>query len=160
MHTVTRQINTYEGTKVVEISQGGREICPSVPLRRILIKPEDLFNALCDVVIYHYCDVCRKAGSEDSESAKMLVQTGYMDDTDDAAKAYQKYEHMVLEYALDHLPNGFRKRYDYWGAVCVTDYDGENAPKTDTLYAGDSIGKIMLFDNFAALEAYTQERRY
>jgi hypothetical protein len=122
------------------------------------MKPEDLFNALCDVVIYHYCDVCRKAGSEDSESAKMLVQTGYMDDTDDAAKAYQKYEDMVLEYALDHLPNGFRKRHDYWGAVCVTDYDGENAPKTDTLYAGDAIGKIMLFDNFAALEAYTQER--
>jgi hypothetical protein len=88
----------------------------------------------------------------------MLVQTGYMDDTDDAAKAYQKYEHMVLEYALDHLPNGFRKRHDYWGAVCVTDYDGENAPKTDTLYAGDSIGKIMLFDNFAALEAYTHSR--
>ena len=27
MHTVTRQVNTFEGTKVVEISQGGIDYC-------------------------------------------------------------------------------------------------------------------------------------
>lgn len=116
------------------------------------------FNALCDVVIYHFCDCMRKSG----KSAKLLVKQGVMEDADDGEAAYTAYDEAVTEYMLDHLPDGFHRTYDYWGAPCIT--NASYTPKSDTdnpdgrvFAAGDTGGRIMFFDNFAALEEYTQD---
>lgn len=121
---------------------------------------KQLFNDLCHVVIYHFCDVCHKAGSERSRAAKRLVERGIMSDTGDGEGAYAKYEEMVVEYGLDalnaDLPENYHRGHDYWGAVCLMLPD-DSTKDTSLPFAGDSCGRIMLFANFDALGQYTKE---
>lgn len=114
-----------------------------------------LFTALCKVVIYHYCDVRYKHEAE--SAAGRLAQVGVLRDVEDAEAAYTRYEEMVVAYALEHLPPGYATRHDYWGAKCVTNDHEWRAPKTHTLYAGDAPGRIMFFDDFAALADYAAD---
>jgi len=121
------------------------------------------FNALCDVVIYHFCDLMHKAGDENSKSAKLLVEQNVMEDTENGEAAYTEYEELLVEHALAELPDGFSKTYDYWGAPCISNKQGWNAPKHDNpegdrvFFAGDST-RIMFFQNHEALVEYTTEK--
>ena len=117
-----------------------------------------LFNALCDLVIYHFADVLRpeKTGSRKfAASVKLLVDRGIITGQDDTGSAQERYEEMVCEYALERLPDSFHRAYDYWGAACISDKD---KGIKDGLYAGDSHGQIMFFDDFDALEEYTNDK--
>tara|TARA_Y100000034_G_C6706173_1_gene311701 strand:+ start:143 stop:517 length:375 start_codon:yes stop_codon:yes gene_type:complete len=118
---------------------------------------EQLFNALCDVVIYHFCDCMRTAGDENSKSAKLLVARGIIAETDDASAAYDAYQAMVVEYALDNLPDGYELSADYWGAKCIKRPD-QPTKDSSLPFAGSECGNIMWFDNYAALVAYTDEQ--
>lgn len=114
---------------------------------------EQLFTDLSHVVIYHYADVCYEAKAK--AAAKRLKRQGVITGLDDADTAYEKYEEMVIDYAKDNLSDDYDMTYDYWGAKCFTKQKGWNAPKTNTLYAGDSQGRIMFFDGVEALKEYT-----
>lgn len=105
------------------------------------------FTDLATIVIYHYCDCTYKPLA--IKAAKRLNV-----DPEDGEAAYERYENFVIEYALDRLPNGFHVRHDYWGAKIISNYTGERAPKTGC-FAGDNPGRIMLFEDFAALKEYT-----
>lgn len=113
---------------------------------------DQLFNDLANVVIYHYVDVRYEERAK--ESAKRLVEHG-VKNIDDINAAYEKYEDAVVDYALTFLPDGYDLTHDYWGAKCISNHKGWNAPKTGTLYAGDAYGQIMMFNNFDALVEYT-----
>jgi hypothetical protein len=114
-----------------------------------------LFDDLAVVVIYHFCDVRYKQRAE--QAARRLTCLKIINGLDDAETAYQKYEDAVVTYAKEHLPTNYDVRYDYYGAKVITNDHGWKAPKIG-LYAGDSPGRIMLFDNFVALQEYTEEK--
>lgn len=115
---------------------------------------EQLFTDLSHVVIYHYADMLYKEKAK--QAAKRLVKQGIITSLDDICAAYDQYEEMVIDYAKNHLPDDYDVTHDYWGAKCITNQKGWNAPKTNTLYAGDGQGQIMLFDGFQALKEYTE----
>lgn len=119
---------------------------------------EQHFTDLARVSIYHFCDV------EYEREAKLalsrlhgagVISSLVLEDVGE--EAYAKYEAMVVEYALDHLPKGYELRRDYWGAKIISNDHGWSSPKTG-LYAGDSMGRIMWFDSFAALKEYTERQ--
>ena len=117
-----------------------------------------LFDALCDLCIYHYCDLRRPktvGARKFAQSVRLLKQHGIIEDREDAGSVWERYDGMVEEYALDQLP-GHIARYDYWGAKIITNDTGWNSPKTG-LFAGDSAGHYMFFDSFEAMEQYANE---
>ena len=121
------------------------------------------FDALCKVVIYHFCDLMQTDGLNDA--VKLLIDQKVMEDEEDAEAAYTEYDELVCEYMLGHLPDGFSRRHDYWGAPCITNVQTWNAPKHDNpdnpngrvFAAGDST-RIMFFESFLAMQEYTQEK--
>lgn len=113
-----------------------------------------LFDDLCPVVIYHYCDVLYKKKAE--KALPRLLEKNIMDSMEDGDKAYEQYEKMVLAYVEDALPSRFKMRYDYWGAKVITDDTQRNAPKTG-YFAGDNCGRIMFFDGYSAMAEYTKD---
>ena len=122
---------------------------------------EKLFNALCKVVIYNFCDLCQNKGL--NEAIQLLIEQGVMRNNDDIESAYTRYDEFVVEHALVELPEGYSRRHDYWGAPCITNVTGWNAPKGDhpekeqrSFFAGDST-RIMFFADFAALQEYTED---
>lgn len=114
-----------------------------------------LFDDLAAVAIYHFSDLLYEKRAR--RAAKRLVSRGVINDLKDAEKAYGLYEEMVVEHAKEHLPERYELRHDYWGAKMMSDNHGWSDPKTG-LYQGDTIGRIMFFDNYAALEEYTQRQ--
>lgn len=64
---------------------------------------------------------------------------------------------MLVEYAADHLPDGWEETHDYWGAKCFAYKPRQRAPRTGTLFAGDSCGYFMFFADFQSLEEYTEQ---
>jgi hypothetical protein len=113
------------------------------------------FDDLAAVSIYHYCDCAIEKRAK--AAAKRLAKAGVIKGLDDAATAYEKYEEMVVDYALDHLPEGYEVRHDYWGAKMISNDHGWRDPKSG-LYAGDAMLRMMFFHNFKALEEYTNEK--
>jgi hypothetical protein len=119
-----------------------------------------LFNALCDLQIYHYCDCLRpeKVGQEKFDaSVALLVERGIIEDQDDAGTVWERYDAMVEEFALDVMPSGFASRHDYWGAKIISDDTGWNAPK-EGLFTGDDSGHFMYFEDYAALVEYASDQ--
>jgi hypothetical protein len=117
--------------------------------------PKQLFNDLAAVSIYHFADVLYKTRAQ--RAARRLARQGFISNINDAETAYRQYEEAVIEYALANLPGDYKARHDYWGARCISNAKTMNAPR-QSLFAGDNIGRIMLFDSFKALEQYTQDK--
>lgn len=113
-----------------------------------------LFNDLCKVLIYHHANLRQKPG----KATNRLIQAGIMTNKDDWEPVKNKYDAMLEDYAKDHLPEDWGTTYDYWGAKCFCHKPGWNAPKNNTLYAGDKNRFYMLFASFAALAEYTKEK--
>lgn len=118
---------------------------------------ESLFDAICSLMIYHYCDLLwpEKIGEEKFAAAEArLVAEKITSGRDDEGSLYDKYCEMLEEYVGERLPKGWNPTYDFWGARCYSTYGhGTKIGK----YAGDSYSHYMLFDSFQALKSYTDE---
>lgn len=114
-----------------------------------------LFNALCDLMIYHYADLCRpkKHLRKFSNSVALLKRYGIIKHREDTGTLREQYDKLLEEYVTETLPAAYRPDHDYWGAKCIRLF-GQSG-KLPTMYAGDTCGFYMFFDNFAALEEYT-----
>jgi hypothetical protein len=115
---------------------------------------QQVFNDLASVSIFHFCDVLYK--DKAIQAAKRLVKLGMIESLDDAENAYSQYEKMVVDYVQERIPE-LKRTYDYYGAVCLSDHQGWNAPK-QAPFAGDSQARIMWFDDFSALKEYTGDQ--
>lgn len=116
-----------------------------------------LFNALCDLVIYHYGDLLRPkqvGQTKFRKSVKLLKDAGIIQNRNDEGTIKEHYDSMLEEYALANLPDEFTPQYDYWGAKCIDNHKGWNATKNGK-FAGDSSGYYMFFHDFESLEQYT-----
>lgn len=112
-------------------------------------RDQKVFNALCNVVIYNYCDLLRKAGT----SIRFLIKQGIMTNAQDAEAAYESYEAMVIDYALDKLPKKFKPTYGWYGERVITNRG--YGTRSGGYFRGDSDGHIMWFDRYEALIEYT-----
>lgn len=120
-------------------------------------KQQRIFNALAQVVIYHYADVCYKEKAQ--KAARYLKRhklINSIDNIDDAEEAYTQYDEMLTEYVKDKLPEEYKVQADYWGAKC---FSNKNHNIKDGWYAGSSSAyRFMFFNSFEALEEYTNEK--
>lgn len=122
---------------------------------RITDEKRQQFDALCDLYIYHFCDVCRpkQVGQKKFRSSvRLLVRSGLIGSQDDVRRIGRTYERMLVEYVQSVLPRVFIPMYDAYGARCF----GMRGGRPLRYYAGDSSGCFMCFDSFEALEDYTQ----
>lgn len=126
---------------------------------------KDLFNAICSVYIYHSCDLDwpNKIGNKKFDSHVVTVISaglGNWDaenkELDDLEKLTDKYNEMLEEYVSEHFPDTYKPTYDYWGAKAITDQPN-GTRKCGYMFAGDTSGHYTFFEDFAALEEYTQE---
>jgi|AntRauTorcE11897_2_1112592.scaffolds.fasta_scaffold03089_9 hypothetical protein len=118
------------------------------------------FNALCDLMIYHFCDLRRPittGKSKFARSVKLLKDEGIIENRNDIGTIADEYNQALEEYVEEHIPE-FTPQYDYWGAKCLDDHKAWNATKNGK-FAGDAGGFYMLFDDFNALEEYTKEKQ-
>lgn len=114
-----------------------------------------LFDALCDLMIYHYVDLRRpkKHPRKFSHSVALLKRHGIIKHRDDTGTLREQYDKLLEGYVTEILPAAYRPDHDHWGAKCIRLY-GQSG-KTSSFYTGDVCGFYMFFDNFAALEEYT-----
>lgn len=116
----------------------------------------ELFNNLCNVMIYHFADVAHTEGDEDSASQAALIKEGIMKDEEDTEGVLKEYNNCVENWAQDHLTTDHGVDWDYWGGRCMK-RERESTKNASLPFAGDNSGYFMLFDCFEAMKQYTEE---
>lgn len=118
---------------------------------------EQNFTDLAVISIYNYCDVLYEARAK-AAFKRLYAAKVLGGDFDEAGNdAYELYEAMVVEYAKERLPDNYTLQHDKWGAKCMSDHKGWNAPQFG-LYCGSEMGRIMWFDSIAAMKEYTDDQ--
>lgn len=119
-----------------------------------------LFDALCDLVIYHHCDLRRpeKVGEESfSLSVELLVSKGIIESQEDPGDVWGAYDGMVEDFALSALPDDFHPGHDFYGAKVITNATNgvSLGGPSEVFFAGDDSGHYMYFDYFESMLDYT-----
>ena len=91
-------------------------------------------DAICAAYIYHFAD----SRIDDYQRRARHRLGGRFYHTDWVAR---RYEELILQQAAEILPPGWISTHDYWGAKCLSNQPGPQAPKHGTLMAGDSQGR-------------------
>lgn len=117
-----------------------------------------LFDHLCNIVLYHYADVCYK--DKAISSNEILIAEGTLreneddDEGMDHENAYELYERMVIEFANEALPANYELTYDYWGAKC---FSTKGHGTRTGYFDGSGCGRIMWFTCWQAMIEYAAD---
>jgi hypothetical protein len=126
--------------------------------------PSAAFTALALLYVYFFADLAypgiktpaqRRKALRTLHAAGILNQVSEVEDADDAVA--ERYHQAIEDHVGNTFPDGWEPTHDYWGAKCIAFQPRWNAPKHDTLFAGDAMGRYMAFDSAAAIHEYTEE---
>lgn len=99
-------------------------------------------TAICLTFTYHFADldIFKKEKASQRKAFALLKKEGINpEDGDAVSKAYTE---LVEDMAGDILPDSWETTFDYWGGKCFAKKPGWNAPKSNTLMAGESYGYL------------------
>lgn len=147
-------------------SSDDAELVHTVLLASTSPDPIELFNAMCDMVIYHVHDLLRPTQVNEENPGKfersidLCVAEGLMEwDSETRSwvcgeKLVGRYNSEVEAYAMEHFPDEYSPSFDYWGARCIK--HNARGSKGQHPFAGDGMYMYMLFDEHQAMVEYTE----
>ena len=115
------------------------------------------FDALCQVAIYNFCDMCYREGAPSGWASKYLVRHRVIQNSKDIQTARDKYIEAVEEYALERFPADYFAGRDYWGARCIM-RPGDSSQDKSLPFHGDQHGEYMFFANWASMVDYADRK--
>jgi hypothetical protein len=117
----------------------------------------EVFDALCDLMIYHYVDMCRpkwKGRAKFRRSVNLLKKLGVIESQDEPGKVWGEYEAWLADYVASRCPDHFMA-VGYYGE---RGFARENEKLgLQGLCVGDACGQYMFFDDSQALEEYVSQ---